>query len=228
MGFMTCGICNHAVTGESVVKASGKIYIYYRCANHSCEQYKLRIEQRDLFSQLKQAFLPFNKWTPKAAQAFIENMHNKLQDLDLYTQKKSGEIAGQKMELKKRIEQLDQYRLQGILSQSEYDAAVSVPLKLLEEKSIEIAAHEAADIKTFQEGYRIIQLFQKAFDFMQMDGNELEKIQLARAVLSNCTLTNRTMGYSYKKPLDVLFPLTERPVWWRRGELNPRPQVIHE
>ena len=227
MGFLNCECCDHAITGEAVVKANGKTYIYYHCANAKCEQRRKRVSQEDLFTQLTEAFQPFNKWTPKAAAAFIENMHNRLQDLDLYTQKKSGEIASQKMELKKRIEQLDQYKLQGILTPAEYDSAVAVPMKLLEEKSIEIAAHESADLKTFQEGCRIIQLFQKAHDFMQMDGNELEKIQLARAVLSNPTLADRTMRYFYKKPLDDLFALTERPVWWRRRELNPRPQVIH-
>jgi len=144
----------------------------------------------------------------------------------LDTQKKSGELAGKKLELKKRIEQLDIYRQQGILSQSEYEAAVSVPVKLLEERTTEIQAYESADLKTFQEGCRIIQLFQKAFDFMQMDGNELEKIQLARAVLSNCTLTNRNMRYNYKKPLDDLFALTDRPVWWMRREFNPSPRAI--
>lgn len=215
MGFLTCGCCNHAITGESVLKASGKTYIYYRCANNKCLQYRLRAPQEELFKQLSAAFTPFRKWTPKAVAAFIENMHSRLQDLDLYTQKRSGEIAGKKLELKKRVEQLDVYRQQGILSQSEYDAAVAVPMKLLAEQATEMQAYESADLKTFQEGCRIIQLFRKAYDFMQMDGNELEKIQLARAVLSNPTLANRTMQFSYKKPLDDLLALTDRPIWWR-------------
>jgi hypothetical protein len=62
---------------------------------------------------------------------------------------------------------------------------------------------------------------------MQLNGFELEKVRLAKLVLSNPTLSNKTMRYDYKKPLDDLFALTERPIWWRRRESNPRPQVIH-
>lgn len=214
MGFLNCGDCRHAITGESVLKANGKTYIYYRCANSKCPEYKKRVNQDDLFDQLSVAFTPFSRWTPKATQAFIENMHGRLKDLDLYTQKMSGELAAKKLELKDRISKLDQYRAQEILSEAEYEAAVSVSMKLLEEQTMEIQAYQSADLKTFQEGCRIIQLFQKAHDFMQMGGNELEKIQLARAVLSNPTLVNRTMQFSYKKPLDDLLALTERPIWW--------------
>src|SRR5690606_25901732 len=138
-----------AVTGESVVKANGKTYVYYRCANNKCEEYRKRVPQEALFEQLTQAFKPFSRWTPGACRALTTNLHNRLQDLDLFTQKKSGEIAEQKIELKKRVEQLDQLRQQGLLSESEYEAAVLVPMKLLEEKNLEIEAYQSADLKTF-------------------------------------------------------------------------------
>ena len=72
MGFLTCDCCEHAITGESVLKANGKTYVYYRCANHKCEQYRLRTPQDELFKQLATAFTPFSKWTPKAAAASLE------------------------------------------------------------------------------------------------------------------------------------------------------------
>ncbi len=227
MDFLKCGACNHSVTGESVKKKSGLKYVYYRCANAKCVEYKKRVRQEDLFEQLATAFAPFGKWTPKATQAFIQTMHGRLQDLDLYTQKMTGELATARLEIKKRIEQLDKYHADGILSEAEHAAAVAVPKSALAAKTAEIQAYQSADLKTFEEGSRIIQLFHKAHNFMQLDANELEKIRLAKMVLSNPTLLDRTIRFSYQKPLDDLFQLTDLPVWWRRRELNPRPQVIH-
>jgi hypothetical protein len=183
------------------------------------------VKQSDLFDQLLVAFTPFQKWTPKATAAFIETMRNKLGDLNLYTQKMSGELAGHKLELRKRIDQLEKYRQDGVLSQAEFDAAVSVPFQQLEEKSVELSVDEATNLKDFQESIGIIQLFQKVYDFMKVDGFELEKIKMAKGVLSNPTLANRTLRYHYKKPLDVLLSLTERPIWWIRTR-NLRFQVL--
>ncbi len=228
MGVFTCGECDHAITGESVKKNSGKIYVYYRCANQKCPQHRKRVEQSDLFAQIKEAFLPFRKWTPKATKAFIDMIHESLGDLELYTQKMTGELAEARIELKKRIEALNVFKNDGKLSQAEYDAAVAVPMKLLEDNTAEIQAYQNADLATFQKGVQVIQLFQKAYDYINLNGNELEKVKLIKAVLSNPKLKDRSIGYEYEKPLDVLLDLPTVPVWWRRGELNPRPQVIHD
>lgn len=216
MGVFTCGECDHAVTGESVKKKNGNIHIYYRCANHKCPQYKLRINQQDLFALIKDAFLPFRKWTPKATQAFIEATHASLGDLELYTQKMTGELAEARLELKTRIEALNILLGEGKLSKAEYAAAVAVPMTLLEDNTAEIQAHQQADLATFQKGVQVIQLFQKAYDYINLDGNELEKVKLIKAVLSNPKLKDRTIGYEYEKPLDVLLTLTTVPVWWRQ------------
>ncbi|MBF0443526.1 MAG: recombinase zinc beta ribbon domain-containing protein, partial [Oligoflexales bacterium] len=70
--FMKCGECGHAITGESVLKHSGKTYVYYRCANPKCMEHKKRVVQDDLFKQLVLAFEPLNRWTPKATEQFIQ------------------------------------------------------------------------------------------------------------------------------------------------------------
>ncbi len=227
MGLIKCEECGHAVTGESQLKKNGKAHIYYRCANSKCPQHKKRINQDDLFAVIKQAFEPFKKWTPKATKFFIDSIHSSLGDLDLYTQKMTGELAEARMELKKRIEVLAGLRSEGKLSQAEYDAAIVVPMKLLEDNSSEIQSYQEADLMTFQRGCQIIQLFQKAYEYMHLDGNELEKIKLIKAVLSNIRMKDRTIYFDYEKPLDVLLDLTAVPVWWRRWELNPRPREFH-
>ncbi len=62
---------------------------------------------------------------------------------------------------------------------------------------------------------------------MQSPENELDKARIAKLVLSNPILKDRTIEFHYEKPFDVLVKLASNENWWRRGELNPRPQKIH-
>lgn len=90
----------------------------------------------------------------------------------------------------------------------------------LDEVKVEIDAHNEADHKTFREGFRVIELLVKVSNFMKLEGNQLEKIRLAKLVLSNPTLQGGTLRYSYEKPFDVLLDLTSNEIWWRRRPQN--------
>jgi hypothetical protein len=215
MGLMTCGVCSHQITGESKVKASGKVYIYYRCANQSCEEKRKVISQEKLLEQIVAAFEPFAKFTPKATRLFIDSLHQRMSELDLYTQKKTGELAEKRLQIKDSIKKLDQLRVDGILSDSEHKEFIAVKEAALMETKIEIDAHNEADHKTFNEGLRVIELFISIWNFMQKPGKELEKARLAKWVLSNPTLSNRTLQFHYQKPFDVLLQLAGQHIWWR-------------
>lgn len=228
MGFLTCGCCGHAITGETAVKNSEKKYTYYRCANHKCIEHKKRINETDLLRQLIFAFEPFAKWTPKATDAFIELLQGQIEKAELFTGELETKVARAREEVRERVNQLSELKNKGLLSAKEFEAAVGVSNQLLQQHKLEIDQIRTSNLATFKVAASIIQMFRRAYDFMQLPGNELEKVRLAKLVLSNPTLSDRTMRYDYKKPLDELFNLTERPIWWRRGELNPRPQVIHE
>ena len=226
MNLLKCGECGHMVTGEVHTKASGKRYIYYHCAHPGCAQRRINTPQDDLFRQIGRAFEPFERFTPKATRMFIETLEGRLQDLDLYTQQATGELAQKRMEIKEKIAKLEQLHRDGVLTDSEHREVLAVKQAALDQVKVEIDAHNEADHKTFREGFRVIELLVKLSHFMKLDGNELEKARLAKLVLSNPILRDRTLRYSYEKPFDVLLDLTSNPIWWRRWESNPRPKAI--
>ena len=204
MGFMTCGACGHQVTGEAKSKSSGKSYVYYHCAHPRCPERKVNASQDEIFDQVVKAFEPFARFTPKATKAFIENLHGRLQELDWYTQKKTGELAEKRTEIKRNIEKLELLHKKGVLTAAEYQEVLRVKEETLVENKIEIDAHNEADHKTFKEGLRVIELFVSVWNFMQKGGNELEKVRLAKLVLSNPVLECRTLRFQYQKPFDIL------------------------
>jgi site-specific DNA recombinase len=209
MGFLKCGECSHSITGETVVKGNGRHYTYYRCANHSCAQYKKRVNETDLMNQLVYAFEPFSKWTSKATDAFIRLLEGQVSKAALFTGELANRSSRTRQELDERIQKLARLQSQGVLSLEEFNAAVEVPKRLLKEEEMQMEQIQTKDLSTFKVYAEIIQLFRKAYEFMQLPGFELEKIRLAKLVLSNSTLTDKTMRFTYKKPLDDLFALTD-------------------
>jgi site-specific DNA recombinase len=226
MGFMSCGLCDHAVTGESHKKASGKVYIYYHCANQVCPERKRNVAEEVIFSQVAEAFVPFSKFTREETKYFVETLHGQLQDFDAYTQKNTNELTEKRAEIKRNMETLDKFRANGVLSETEHRELRVAKERALNENTDEIIAYQKADLATFKEGTNIIELFHKAYNFMRLENNTLEKVKLAKIVLSNPKLVEGTLRFHYVKPFDVLLDLPGVPEWWRRRELNPRPKAL--
>lgn len=227
MSLMKCGACGHAVTGELHKKASGKVYVYYHCANHGCDQRRINVRQEAILSQLASAFEPFARLTMKATAAFIENVKEQIEQLDVYASERRQELVAEKTTLEQRCEELRQLTAAGKLSEAEAGELLAKKRQLLYEKDVEIEAHTTASRKTFIAGLKVIELLGKSSQFMALEGNELNKARLAKMVLSNPILKDGNLEYHYEKPFDDLLSLTGGRNWWRRRESNPRPQVIH-
>lgn len=223
MGLIKCGKCGHTVTGE-VKKQKAKQYVYYHCANHACTERRRNVRQEVLMEALKAAFEVFRKLTPKATSAFLKTMENRLEDLDLYTQEETAKLAQKRLSIRKKILAVERLHAEGGLSKEEYNEVLRIRELALSQVEAEIDGYMSADRKTFEMGRRVIETLHKSFNFMGLNGNDLEKIELAKLVLSNFLLKGPTLRYDYQKPFDVLVNLVGVPVWWRRRELKG---VIH-
>lgn len=137
MGWLQCGECGHQVTGEVKKKKSGKVYIYYHCANVKCPERNKNTPEDHIDAALKEVFAPFSKFTPKATEAFLKGMEDRLLDLDCYTQLKTAEICKERAELKKEILELERLLQKGKVSPAIYSRIVAEKDKLLEVGGIE-------------------------------------------------------------------------------------------
>ena len=223
MGLMKCGKCSHAITGQAKIKKSGITFVYYHCANAKCGQSKVYSRQEDLFEQINAAFEPFKHFTPKATRAFIEGIQACLSDFDLYTRLRTNELTERRARIKDQVAKLERLHNQGQLSDQEYEAVKAMRNEALNEVVVEMGAENKADQKLFEEGCHIIELLTKVRDFMKLSPNLLDKVRLAKLVLSNPTLLDKNLCFHYQKPFDDLIELVKVPVWWRRRESNPGP-----
>ncbi len=220
MGFLKCGNCGHAITGETIVKRFDKKYNYYRCANNKCSGFRKRVTDSDLFSQLKLAFEPFSKWTPKATEAFIRLIEGQSEKAAIWANDTENKSLEARSELKFRLKKLLDLKNQGLLTEKEFNAASEVPRKILAEAEIDFTQFQNVSSTSMKGVTSVIQMFYKIFQFMEIAGFELEKIRLAKLVLYNCTLEEKIMRFDYRQPLDELFNLTESKNWWKRSDAD--------
>lgn len=220
MSLMNCGACGHAVTGEVHKKASGKIYVYYHCANQGCGQRRINVRQETILAQLAMAFEPFARLTMKATASFIEGLKEQIEQIGVYASERQQELVAEKESLEQRCEELRQLGQIGKISEMEAGELLAKKRQQLHEKEVEIEAHTTASRKTFVAGLKVIELLGKSSQFMALDGNELNKARLARMVLSNPILKDGNLEYHYEKPFDDLVFLTRHRNWWTRTGSN--------
>lgn len=214
MNFFKCAVCDHAVTGEVHKKKSGKIYIYYHCANQSCDQRSINVRQEAINEQLQAAFTPFARLTPKAVKAFIEGIMDRIGNIQIYSCEDRVRLNEKKVSIENRGKTIKAMIENGELSEAEGAEVMRQKDKLLHEVEVEIDAHTRASQKTYLSGLGVIELLQKASVFMELDANELDKARLAKLVLSNPTLEDGKVRFDYKKPFDDLIELTTLRNWW--------------
>jgi len=203
MGLMSCGKCGHAITGETK-NTKGRNYIYYHCANRKCPERRRNTSQDKLMTLILSAFEPFKKMTPKATDSFLQTMESRLFDLDLYNQKEMGLLAEKRLLLKRKINDALGLHRQGKLSEGEYHQVLELRRRHLDDIELEMNAHLKADRQTFEKGRWVIETFIKLHDYMLLDSDPLEKIELVKLVLSKLTLTGGTLEFHFQKPFDVL------------------------
>ena len=202
------------MTGEVKRKASGKTYVYYHCANSHCSQRRINTEQRELFKQFAVAFEPFARFTPKATAAFVKLIRGRVKDISLYSMEAVNKLRAKQVELNQRLQEVEGLQRQGLLSSKELANLKEVRDREVKTTEVEIGAHIKADMRTMEVGLNIIELLKNARDFMWLEGFELEKARLLKAMLSNPTLKDGTVEFNYRKPFDDLLLLTGGHNWW--------------
>lgn len=109
---------------------------------------------------------------------------------------------------------------EGLLTQEAYDAKVRPIEERLAEIEAEVRGHNKADRAAFEEGVRVFQLLTKVSHYKRLDANLLRKSQLAKTLLSNLSLRDGKLDYTYVSWLDNLLELTASRKWWRLSDSN--------
>ena len=143
MQLMKCQVCEHAITGEVKRKASGKTYIYYRCANSRCSQHRIYTEQKELLQQFMIAFEPFARFTPKATSAFVKLIRERAKDIGLHSVQEVNKLREKQAQLNQRLREVEELHRQGILPPKELVSIKETRRQEIEDAEVEINSHHS-------------------------------------------------------------------------------------
>ncbi len=113
------------------------------------------------------------------------------------------------------MKKLNDLKKDGVLDENEYQVLVSRNKPALENCEKEIENFLESKDTVFSTGLRVIELLQKAYNYMSLGDNLLAKAKMAKIVLSNPILVDGSIGFSYENPFDNLTKNLDKKKWWR-------------
>ena len=220
-GFLTCADCGCRVTYDPKVKADGRRYEYYRCANgHRVHTKRIHVTEAQLVAQFEVAIANI-----EMPHVLADEVSRVLREThDVVRTERRREIAALKKaidELQAREDKVVALYVDGKLDDVAYARQRDM---LLTEKHAAIdrmnAANEDLDDKYLVTADRIFELAKQARSLWNQRTTS-EKRLLLEMVLSNPQLEGATLRYEMKKPFAILSQMTNGPDWRARCDSNP-------
>ncbi len=221
-GPITCSHCGSKVTAEQKRKKSGKTYIYYHCTNGKkiCKNVTY-IREEDIQKQYVEAFSKI-----KLTKDIIKSTRDAL--LESHKQEKEFRENEVKLhtarysKLDGFINQLYTDKLEGRIELSFWENKTAECKTEQEEIEKRIEALRHSNTAYMFEGIKLMEIANSAsrlFPMMEKD----EKRKLINLVLSNPTIQDATLRYSYKQPFKMFIDIEEVEKWRERRDSNSRP-----
>jgi site-specific DNA recombinase len=217
-GFLRCAHDGCVVTTE----LQKSRYVYYRCSQGrgKCSLPYMREEQ----VSERLAELLENIYVPEAiARTVVNSLHT---DVDRTEQQRKERLAGLQQRLatvRTRMDKLYEDKLDGTVDnefwsrkQAEYREQEHVLQSSIAGLSAPFRRESVLTVE------RIFELANKAH-YLYLTRNAMERGELLKSVLLNCTTDGVNLSPTYRKPFDPIFQRAKNQEWSGRADLNCRP-----
>ena len=212
-GLMHCGDCGCTIVGE--IKKNK--YIYYHCnfgkGKDKCSQSMLKwIKQKEIDEQILGAIkniqiTPEHKeWIIKAIKHINEKQTNISSD-------KLKTFQAEIEKNKNRLQEIYMDKLDGKITEKFWLSMQNQITEKIEKYKGLIDAYDRAELKTMNEITSTLELSETAYN-KYLEGNNEIKRKIVNSLLSNLTLKDGKLSYTYKKPFDILAKGLCCSKWW--------------
>lgn len=207
-GPLTCGYCGCQITAE---KKKGR-YIYYHCTNGkgSCENVtwvrEEKIEEQYL-EALRKISLPRD--IVEFTRDTLLSSHKEERE---FRETQIRTLTARYKKLESYIDNLYTDKLEGTIELSYWKRRTAEYKAEQEDISVQIDALRRSNTEYMLEGVKLMEVANSASKLFPLMNKE-EKRELISLVLSNSTIENTNIRYSYKKPFDLFVNVTDIEKW---------------
>lgn len=199
-GLIECADCGCTIVAE----IKKQKYVYYHCSwgkgKQNCSN-KDYVREEKLEEQFDEAVKKV-ELNDRQKEWLIEALKKAFKEEHLYHTDKIESLALQAQKLRERIDNLYIDKLEGKIDEEFWLSKHNEwKLQLLKIKSI-IDSHDETHDKFLNEGIRIIELLHN-IRHKYLHQSVEDKANLLNLLLSNCTLKDGKLSYTFKKPFDL-------------------------
>jgi len=197
-GLMTCGVCGCAVTAQRQKKK----YVYYKCTNFhkTCDEgYYREADLESQFDELVQKIV-LDDQTVEWVRGILKSS---LADETTFHRENVQRLEKNLETVKDRLNRTYLDKLDGKISEEHWLDVSQTFQAEKEEITIALGNHLEADDCYLDEGVKILELSQNAYQLYRKQ-EPGEKRKLLRILLSNCILEDGRIHAEYNQPFDII------------------------
>jgi len=216
-GLIKCAHCGCTISSDL---KKGK-YIYLICTKSKGDCKGLRIREEEALEQVKTAFKEIA--LPNDVLAAVkEHLRKGTESKRAYHEETIARIQRDYQIAQKRLEALLDMRLDGSITQSDYDKKSQELKQRQYDLNRELEQHTEADESFNTTVSTLLDLASRAYELFESSKPE-QKRELINLTLSNLQLKGRTLEYQTRKPFSEFRKMASCTEMLRRRDSNPRP-----
>ena len=209
-GLLTCGYCGCSITAET----QGGKYIYYHCtgARGKCGQKYIREETVAL--KLGEAIkcITLDQELVEWIREALKSSHSEEKE---YHEKAIGDLRSELTKLENRLSRIYEDKIDGVIPNEQWEKLQEKYAIEIDEVKQRISRHTDANLDYYQEGSKILELAEDAYNQYVRQDNE-EKRKLLDFVVSKFIMKGDEFIPFYRQPFDLLA------VYWGKEDQEKR------
>lgn len=216
-GFLKCGSCGCAITGERKRKPSGRKYIFYHCTDYydKCKAQKQYYTEAELETILN-GIVQDLRVDKEASELIRSGLKKSAEDHQETMEGEKENYLQQKKTYERRLHKLYLDQVDGLIDSDFYQKMRSEWQLELDEINRRLASLDHADKSYYDRGVLFLKYAQKINAYWKaLKGDSYEekilKGELLKVILTEGRLADGTLKYQFRKPFDDLAKLLRRP-----------------
>lgn len=205
-GLIRCGHCGLAVTPEEQ-----KGTIYYHCTQYNGKHGASYVPEHEITAQIADVFKRIQV-PQEILEQIVDSLKNVHDGKIKFREDQYKALTDERNKYSNRIEKLYIDKLDGRITESEYDQYYQSFRTRLSELDTQLAMLQEAEDTYYLSTKYLLELAQKAHELFEIAEID-ERRQLIKLVLSNLKLEGKKLRYEAVKPFDTILNCADGQRW---------------
>ncbi len=211
-----CQKCNGAIVGINP-KAG---FIYYRCSNAKCENYKSNKSEVELLAYIEKLFSKF-PLTDELVDMIVAKLKDSVESKNKFQIDTLNALNSEKKIILNRIDKMYLDKLDASITQEMYDKLSKQMQLQIRDIDVELSKHTSGNENFYITAERVLRVCCKAPKLFK-NASVSERQNILKLISYNSAADGSNYALNLREPFAQIFNFSSCPVWHGRKESNHR------